>query len=316
MDMKELAYGVEIELVHITRERAARAIQSVVGGEVCHVGSPTAYDPWTVIQPDGRVWNVVKDGSLVDVPEHLRAEVVSPILDYGDMEQLQEVVRALRRARARTSVNTSIHIHVDGSTFDGPSLVRLAKLVYKQEPLILAALGVSPQRLARYAKPINPDFIAKLERHKPATREHINRLWYGRENLHPQRYDPSRYTGVNYSALYFHGTIEFRWFTFRDGKLHAGELRAYVSFVLALAVKALNARAASAKNKREFDPVSARFSFRVFLLRLGFIGATWKAVRHHLLKTMPGDSAWKHGRPKPKTKPKPEPATEPVEVKA
>jgi len=44
----DVRWGIEIECVGQTRETVARAIQSVVGGVVVHVGTPTAYDPWEV----------------------------------------------------------------------------------------------------------------------------------------------------------------------------------------------------------------------------------------------------------------------------
>ena len=48
MDMRDLKFGIEIELTGRTREQVAQAIQTVVGGTVYHVGYPAAYDPWTV----------------------------------------------------------------------------------------------------------------------------------------------------------------------------------------------------------------------------------------------------------------------------
>ena len=54
-EMKTLTYGTELEYVNITREKAARAIQSVTGGTVSHHGGD--YDEWRVTAPDGRVWN-------------------------------------------------------------------------------------------------------------------------------------------------------------------------------------------------------------------------------------------------------------------
>ena len=36
---------------------------------------------------------------------------------------------------------------------------------------------------------------------------------------------------------------------------------------------------------------------RVFLLRLGLIGPEFKNTRMHVMKRMPGSSAWKNGRP-------------------
>ena len=37
-----------------------------------------------------------------------------------------------------------------------------------------------------------------------------------------------------------------------------------------------------------------RYSFRVFLLNLGFIGDEFKNYRAHLLKHLSGDIAWRH----------------------
>ena len=76
MDLRRINFGIEIETVKRTRERVAQAIQSVVGGQVRHIGSPGSFDPWEVTDDHGRVWKVVSDGSLINVPIRLRAEVV------------------------------------------------------------------------------------------------------------------------------------------------------------------------------------------------------------------------------------------------
>ena len=96
MDLRELHFGVEIETVRRTRKRVAEAIQSVVGGNVTHPGRPGVFDPWEVADEQGRTWKVVSDASLSHVPSHLRAEVVTPVLAYGDIPTLQEVIRAVR----------------------------------------------------------------------------------------------------------------------------------------------------------------------------------------------------------------------------
>ena len=46
MDLRRISFGIEIETVKRTRERVAQAIQSVVGGQVRHIGSPGSFDPW------------------------------------------------------------------------------------------------------------------------------------------------------------------------------------------------------------------------------------------------------------------------------
>ena len=101
---------------------------------------------------------------------------------------------------------------------------------------------------------------------------------------------------MNLHNVWYRGTVEFRWF---EGTLHAGKVRAYIQLVLAVAAKALNGRAASSR-KRRFNPQSARYDFRVFLLHLGLIGDEFKTARKHLIVALPGDSAFKRGRPKQK----------------
>jgi hypothetical protein len=276
----------------------AGAIQAVVGGEVGHVATPSSFDPWEVEDEKGRVWKVVADASLTGAPPNLRAEVVTPVLSYEDIPLLQEVIRSIRTAGAKVDHNCGIHIHVDASPFDGRSLSNLAKLVYKQEPLILTALGVRQLRLSRYTKPMDDEFISKIERTRPRTKEQMNRIWYGYHNTSPQHFDQSRYHGVNFHSVWYRGTVEFRWF---EGTLHAGKVKADIQLVLAIAAKALNGRSASSR-KRTYDPSSARYDFRVFLIRLGLNGKEFKTARKHLLVALPGDSAFKYGRPKPSKK--------------
>ena len=299
MDLRELHFGVEIETVRRTRKRVAEAIQSVVGGSITHPGRPGFFDPWEVADTQGRTWKVVSDGSLSHVPSHLRAEVVTPVLAYGDIPTLQEVIRAVRKCGAKVDTHCGIHVHVDARRFDGRTLGNLAKTVYKQEPLILAALGVTENRQQTYTRPVRDDLIRDIERHRPWTTDELNRIWYGYHNRHPQHFDSTRYHGVNLHNVWYQGTVEFRWF---EATLHAGKVKAYIQLVLAVATKALNGRAASSR-KRRFDPRSARYDFRVFLLHLEMIGDEFKTARKHLLARLPGDSAFKRGRSAPEAPP-------------
>lgn len=296
MNLQELRFGVEIETVKRERSTVARAIQSVVGGEVSHVAGSSSYDPWEVIDDKNRVWHVVADSSLGNVAAHLRAEVVTPVLCYEDIADLQEVIRAVRRCGAQVDERCGLHIHVGSEEFGGKALTNLAKTFYKYEPLIVAALCVSEHRMRQYTKPLSDDFITRLGKLRTRTRDQVNRAWYGHLNNHPTRYCSSRYQTLNLNSVFYRGTVEFRLF---EGTLHAGKVKAAIQFVLAICAKAANSRGASSR-KREFDPSSARYDFRVFLLHLGLIGDEFKTARKHLLHAMPGDSAFKHGRPRGK----------------
>ena len=302
IDLRGLRFGAELETVGRSRRRVAEAIRTIVGGTVRHVGQPSCYDPWEVTDTRGRVWKVVADSSLTSVPFHLRAEVVSPILTYGDMRELQRVVRAIRQvAQARVDDMCSVHLHLDGSLFDARSLANLAKTFYKYEDLIVRALGVSPSRLQRYCKPIPEDFIRGIERRRPRTEAELNRLWYGYYNTAPSRLDSTRYVALNLNAFWSRGTVEVRVF---NGCLHAGKIRAYAVLCLALAAKALNGRAASSK-RRKPDGKTDKYTFRTLLLHLRLSGDEFKTCRKHLLANLAGSAAWKHGRPLPKAEDKP-----------
>lgn len=308
--LQEIKFGLELETVSRDRGTVAGAIQSVVGGEVVHVGGSSSFDPWEVRDAKNRVWRVVADASLTSAPANLRAEVVSPILGYDDIPELQEVVRAVRRCGATTDDRTGIHVHVSHPDITPKALANLAKLIYKQQDIIYAALGVNQLRMERYCKPIDPRFIERITRNPPRSFRQINTQWYGRYVENPQRYDSTRYSILNLNGYFLRQAIELRAYS---GCLHAGRVKAVILFSMALLARAMNCRAASAK-KRAYDPASAKYDMRVFLISaLKMNGPEFKTARAHLLRLMPGDSAWKHGRP-PKAAGKPAPKTECAEV--
>lgn len=289
--MRDIPFGIEIETIGRRREVVANAIRTVVGGTVLHIGSPSCYDPYEVVAADGRRWRVVADSSLSAV-RSLQAEVVSPILKYEDIEMLQEVVRVIRRAGARVDDSCGIHVHNCGARFDARSLRNLVKMVYKQEALIEHALGVSEARRTRWCRGVDQTFLEEIERRRPRSLDEMNRAWYGYHNRVPQHYDHTRYRGLNLHSLWFRGTLEYRWY---ESTLHAGKVKAYVQFSLALSAKALNAYASSSR-RRPFNPETAKYDFRVFLLKLGMIGDEFKTARLHLTSRLAGSAAWRGER--------------------
>lgn len=83
--------------------------------------------------------------------------------------------------------------------------------------------------------------------------------------------------------------VSFPWFA--DG-LDADAVKAYRHFIAALCDMARNQKRITAKEK---DAENEKYAFRCFLLRLGFIGAEYKAERKILLKNLTGSSAFKGG---------------------
>ena len=106
-----------------------------------------------------------------------------------------------------------------------------------------------------------------------------------------QHCDYSRYHLLNLHATFSTErpahTIEFRAFS---GTLHAGEIKAYIQLCLAISAQALSTKAASSTRPVTDNP---KYTFRCWLLRLGFIGDEFSTAREHLLKKLPGNAAWR-----------------------
>ena len=218
--------------------------------------------------------------------------MVSPILRYEDLETVQQVVRAVRRAGAKVDASCGIHVHVDGARFDAKAACNLIKLVNKQEQLIEHALGIDPRRRESFARGVDQAFLQRIETQRPRDLGALNTAWYGYHNQRPTHYDRTRYRGVNLHNLWFRGTVEFRYF---DSTLHAGKVKAYVQLCLAMSAKAIGAQRA-VSTRRPFNPATSKYDFRCFLLRLGLIGPEFKTARLHLLARLGGSAAWKGER--------------------
>ena len=82
--------------------------------------------------------------------------------------------------------------------------------------------------------------------------------------------------------------VEFPWFTAEND----GDADAYCTFISLLCDFAKNQRRINNKPDTSDNP---KYAFRCFLLRLGFIGAEYKATRKVLLRNLSGSSAFRNG---------------------
>ena len=98
------------------------------------------------------------------------------------------------------------------------------------------------------------------------------------------------------------GKIRFPWFTLRGID---GEVDAYAKLIDALIKMAIRQKRVTAKEQ----PIeNAKFSMRLFLIRLGFIGDAYKTARKILTSSLTGNSSWKAGKPPVKPQADPAPA--------
>lgn len=305
--MLSQTFGVEIETSGLSRQECAEIVAGYFGTSRSHFGG--MYDEWHCLDRKGRIWKFERDSSIQSTGSGV-CEVVTPVLTYDDMADLQEVVRLLRRrgAKSTPALGCGVHVHVGLDGHNAQSLRNLNNLMASHEDLLVEALGIAYDRLARYCRKSDAQFNKAVNTLKPTNLTALGDLWYKFmagsyatvDNCQHEHYNPSRYHMLNLHAVWFHKTIEFRMFQFdnpADGKqngLHAGKLKAFVQLALALSHKAKTmTRSSCVKVDYHENP---RYAMRCWLLKLGFIGEEFATAREVLTQKLSGDCSFKHGR--------------------
>lgn len=303
-EMKKQTIGVEVEMNNITREKAAKVAARYFGTRRYeNTAGRNGYSTWSAWDAQGREWKFQKDVSIEGL-ESEKCEMVTPILTYSDMETLQELIRQLRHAGAKSDATRGcgVHIHIGAKGHTPQTLRNLANIMASHESLIADALNLDRGRMRRYCRTVDPRFLEHLNRRKPTTMTQLADIWYGSHNANYGRshhYNDSRYHMLNYHATFTKGTVEFRLFQFDDpsgdrrGGLHAGQLKSYIQLCLALSQMAKMVKTASPKPQQNENP---KYAMRTWLLRLGFIGDEFKTAREILTKRLAGDTAFRRGR--------------------
>ena len=303
-EMKKQTIGVEVEMNNIRRDKAARLAAEYFGTErFADTATRNGYCTWSAWDSQGREWKFQKDVSIAGTDGE-KCEMVTPILKYDDMELLQDLVRRLRRAGAKSNASRGcgVHIHIGAKGHTPQTLRNLANIMAGHEDLLISALAIDRYRTARYCRTVDPNFLTQLNKRKPKTMSALADIWYGSHGAdycRSQHYNDSRYHQLNLHATFTKGTVEFRLFQFDEpsnGKqngLHAGQLKSYIQLCLALSQMAKTVKTASPKPQQNENP---RYAMRTWLLRLGFIGDEFKTARELLTKRLSGDTAFRNGR--------------------
>ena len=303
-EMKKQTIGVEVEMNNITREAAARKAATYFGtGRYQNTAARNGYCTWSAWDAQGREWKFQKDVSIAGDDAH-KCEMATPILTYEDIPTLQDIIRILRKAGAKSDASRGcgVHIHIGAKGHTPQTLRNLANIMASHESLIAEALNLDRYRMHRYCRTVDPRFLEALNQKKPKTMSAFADLWYSSHNCtygRSQHYNDSRYHMLNYHATFTKGTIEFRLFQFdapANGKrngLHAGQLKSYIQLCLALSQMAKTVKSASSKPQQNENP---KYAMRTWLLRLGFIGDEFKTAREVLTRRLSGDTAFRNGR--------------------
>ena len=303
-EMKKQTIGVEVEMNSITRHAAAKLAAEFFGtGRFEDTAYRNGYYTWSAWDAQGREWKFQRDVSI-EGPDSEKCEMVTPILTYADMDTLQELVRRLRKAGAKSDATRGcgVHIHIGAKGHTAQTLRNLANIMASHESLLADALALDHYRMSRYCRTVNPRFIETVNRRKPSTMSDLADIWYSTNNAtygRNQHYNDSRYHMLNLHATFTKGTIEFRLFQFdaptadRKNGLHAGQLKSYIQLCLALSQMAKSVKTASPKPQQNDNP---KYAMRTWLLRLGFIGEEFATARDLMTRRLAGDAAFRNGR--------------------
>lgn len=292
--LKNQLFGVEVEMTGITREKAARLVAGVLGTTPSHPES-NCYHTRTIADQAARKWKIMRDSSIspirnddtIEPLDEYRVEFVTPPLNYSDIELLQNIIRKLRENGAKAHSSCGIHIHVDGANHTAVSLRRLVNFMTARQDLIYEALQIGA-RESNWCHKLNKTLLDAMKKDKNLTKEKAEEIWYSRANdgycggIDHQHYNSTRYHGVNLHSFFTKGTVEFRLF---NSTLHAGKIKAYIQFCLAVSAWAITSQEKIVFRSMEgYSPEQKVTIMRNILThRLGLYGDEFKTCRLHLM---------------------------------
>lgn len=292
--LKNQLFGVEVEMTGITREKAARLVAEVLGTTPSHPES-NCYHTRTIADQAARKWKIMRDSSIEAIRndgtseplDEYRVEFVTPPLNYSDIELLQNIIRKLRENGAKAHSSCGIHIHVDGANHTAVSLRRLVNFMTARQDLIYEALQIG-DRESKWCHKLNKTLLDAMKKDKNLTKEKAEEIWYSRANdgycggIDHQHYNATRYHGVNLHSFFTKGTVEFRLF---NSTLHAGKIKAYIQFCLAVSAWAITSQEKIVFRSMDgYTPEQKVTIMRNILThRLGLYGDEFKTCRLHLM---------------------------------
>lgn len=291
--LKMQKFGVEIEMTGICRKMAADVIGDMFGTQPTSP-STGAYHTIRIKDRKGREWKVMRDSSIapertkqsrINLDEY-KVEVVTPPLEYDDIELLQEIVRALRKSGAKVNASCGIHIHIDGANHNASSLKKLINFMTARQDLFYEALEIK-ERGNHWCKKINSQILTDIKC-VPLSKNNIEKIWYSAANdgytggIDHQHYNSTRYHGINLHSYFSKGTVEFRLF---NSTTHAGKIKAYIQLCLALSAWAItsNDKIIFRSMKGYTSEQKVTIMRNILINRLGLAGDEFKTCRLHIM---------------------------------
>lgn len=276
-NMKKQLFGVEIELTGISKEDVKDILRRY-------------FNNHDLMDNKGRDWSVKYDSSiqaryrynnsLVETSSNdYKVELVTPVLEYEDIEMLQEIIRLIRKQGGVSGeqYRCGIHIHVSETGQTEKTLRNLIRTFSSKQYLLERALNIPDSRLYQYCQYVDESLTKRCNR-SFRNMDVLQREWERTSD---------RYSMLNLSSLFSNKGIELRCF---NGTLHAGQIKAYIQFSLAVcqSVKSLSRVSSKIPKNTSND----KYAMRLWLCRLQLNGDEFKTCRKFLTKNLSGDCAF------------------------
>lgn len=191
-------YGIELEFVvlaTLSKATVARKLSELTGLPVkdSFRGARTP-----------NAWKVVQDASLYAPSGYAGLEVVSPVLENLNDGQIDKICRALSQIGATVNRSCGTHVHIGAGRLALGAMKRLAILYAESEDLLDALLPPSRRgntnQFCRSVK-ANMRLQGVLDAQRVADLA---------QAVLPNHGSEPRYTKLNFTAYWRHGTVEFR----------------------------------------------------------------------------------------------------------
>ena len=198
-------FGVEVEMYNITRAQAAVVVKKTLEAwmhEDYAIDGPGVHLDERRIHPDGcwrtaEVWKIESDSSIQARNAWERTELVSPVLTWEQMPLLQQIIRNLRAAGARSDPahQCGVHVHVDGAGHTARSLLNLTNIMASHEQLLIGSIGIAPARM-RWCQTVDQNFLLAVNARAPQSLHGLEAIWYSTQTGYAHNvghYDQTRY---------------------------------------------------------------------------------------------------------------------------
>ena len=250
------------------RKEIVKALSEHLGVKAEYMGVPSfAYQIITEVE----IYTIDKAGKITNA-EGWELELEA-ILKPADEIQEQEEKTVIEENTETEPQIASADISVPIAGHTGISLRNLVNMIYSKRELIKKALGITENI-------IDEEFIKAVNEARIETLEDFQKAIDGKE-----------------SCIQIEFNFEEQKIGFNFIEAETENITAYTQFIGLLNQSAKELKHASYKAKSTDNP---KFTFRVFLIRLGMIGDEYKEARKVFLKNLEGNGAFRYGKPEKK----------------